>query len=113
MFLILLCNLQFPSVFSLYISNKEASYDLAPVPTATAIHSANNSTLNLVKSENGYYCKGQLPINGNNGYMQHYASTAVSKSKQYDSTACRLNDYWSTTCVLAWKNFTRLRRNIP
>lgn len=23
------------------------------------------------------------------------------------------NEYWATTCVLAWKNFTRLRRNIP
>lgn len=97
------------------MTNKEASYDLAPAPVpaaAVALHSTTNSTVNLVKSESDY-C---LP----NGHHHHHLAVDsnghIKYSKYSKAGGYKLNtwhDYWCTTWVVAWKNFTRLRRNIP
>lgn len=35
------------------------------------------------------------------------------KGARYEAKVLTLGEYWSTTTALFWKNFTRLRRNIP
>ncbi|KAF7487775.1 ABC transporter G family member 20 [Sarcoptes scabiei] len=103
--------IKFPSVFSIYITNKEASYDLAPLPT---LHSNTNSTIDLVKNDDVLFFTNESKLsklsNGTNGHLMHY-NTSMKYNHNCQITCW--NEYWATTCVLAWKNFTRLRRNIP
>lgn len=90
---------------------------------STPLHSANNSTLNLVKTENGYPGGGGGGGGGYNGYkgggyLQHQGSQQQRKGSGHSRYSVgggghTWADYWATTAILAWKNFTRLRRNIP
>lgn len=49
-----------------------------------------------------------------NRVIRHVKGQSQStKSSRYESKKLTLSEYWSTTTALFWKNFTRLRRNIP
>lgn len=113
--------LQFPSVFSLYITNKEASYDLAPTPPSPVHHNSatpinNNSTTNLVTSEYSPASKHDhinVSTTPSYDYGMHYSSGMSSFKHESKCRVNSLHNYWNITCIVAWKNFTRLRRNIP
>lgn len=91
---------KYQSALSVYSTN---SY-----PNAT---SGYNSTVNLVdpsspmsKQQDNRF----VPSSGTNN-----ASRPPPKGAKYEKKTLTLAEYWSTTTALFWKNFTRLRRNIP
>ncbi|KAI1295551.1 ABC transporter G family member 20 [Halotydeus destructor] len=58
------------------------------------------STANLVDSK-------QSRVNGSNGPVKR------PQGERYQAKTLTFGEYWSTTGALFWKNYTRLRRNIP
>lgn len=83
---------KYPSTLSV---NSEGSYNIQSSPAGYT------STANLVEHK------------PDNRVISHVKAKPAATSSRYESKKLTLSEYWSTTTALFWKNFTRLRRNIP
>lgn len=129
--------LKFPSVFSIYNSDS-ASYNLSqapssqqPPPTYNGKSSSSSSTpagssgahLGASASALALNSSSTADLVDNQGlvgvYSSHTSLGAVNggapspSDSKYQSHKMSLGEYTSTTMAVTWKNFTRLRRNIP
>lgn len=75
-------------------------YSTNSYPNATTGY---NSTADLVTSKQQH---GVHATSGN-------ANRPTPKGAKYEKKTLTAAEWWSTTTALFWKNFTRLRRNIP
>ena len=86
---------KYPSTLSV---NSEGSYNIQTSPAGYT------STANLVEHK---------PNNRAVSHMKGPSTVQTPSSARYQAKNLTMSEYWSTTTALFWKNFTRLRRNIP